>query len=430
MHATSTRATPRQASFVCPFCGLLCDDMRDPGPTVDMTAWSRELQALCPRASAGLAALAGADPQAAIDGHDAAAAAALAEAARRLAGARRPVIGGLGADVQATRAALALADRLGARVTHRNQFVAQRNLFAVQGRGALTTTLAEVKNRAELVLVVGGDVTSNFPRLLERVFAPAPVFADAAARRLVLLGAAVPQRVPAGVAVERLETGDLDLFDAVAVLRACVLNQPVAARGPATDAMAAFAQRMRDCRYGAVVWAAADLPAAGGDLLVEQLHQLTIDLNRATRWAALPLGGNDGDLSANAVATWQTGFPLPIEFANGRVGYDPHPDYADADLLVWISALPGVGAPQLPGAPAGLPAIVIGARPRAGSHEAALPARHVFLPAATPGLTASGHLVRTDGVITLYAPGVRPSALSPAAAVIDRLAAAVAGVRP
>jgi formylmethanofuran dehydrogenase subunit B len=418
--ATATNANAN--AFVCPFCGLLCDDLPGPGAVGDTSAWTTKLQALCPRAAAGITGLsgAGASDAARIDGVVVTLDAAIAEAARRITAARRPVIGGLGGDVQAARAALSLGDRVGARLLHRNQFIAQRNLFAQQSRGAMTTTLAEVKQRAEMVVIVGSDVTRVFPRLLERVFTPNPVFVAAEARRLVLLGAPLPQRLPAAVGVDSVDCGGLDLFESVAVLRARLRQQPLPAGADAHEGLTELAQRMADCRYGVIVWAAGDLDMSGADLLIEQMHQLVMDLNRKTRWAALPLGGNDGDLSANAVATWQTGFPMPIEFAAGRVAYDPFPDYSDADLLLWLGALPGVGAAELPGVAAATPQIVIGAPSRAVN----LPAQHVFIPVATPGVSASGHLVRTDGVITLYAPAVRASPLPPAGVVIDAIAAA------
>ncbi len=425
MTLQATEGSAKTATvYVCPFCGLLCDDLSGPGEAGDMSAWSRRLQALCPKAAAGIDGLSGVDasdiPR--IDGGVVALDTAVAEAARRIAAARRPVIGGLGGDVQAVQAALSLGDRVGARLLHRNQFAAQRNLFAQQSRGAVTTTLAEVRQRAEMVVIVGSDVTRGFPRLLERVFTATPAFVATETRRLVLLGASLPERLPAAIAVDTVDCGGLDLFESVTVLRARLRRQPLPARADGIEGLAQLARRMAECRYGVIVWAAGDLDVAGADLLVEQLHQLVIDLNRQTRWAALPLAGNDGDLTANAVATWQTGFPLPIEFAGGRVGYDPFPDYSDADLLVWLGALPGVGTAGVPGVAGDTPQIVIGAPSRAAD----LPATHVFIPVATPGVSASGHLVRADGVITLYAPAARSSPLPTAAAVFDAVAAAVA----
>ncbi len=420
MTASTTPLPSAATGFVCPFCGLLCDDLPGPAANQDLAGWSHALQAACPRSAAGIAGLADASHDARIDGKPVSVEIAIAEAGRRLGAARRPVVGGLGGDVQAMRAVLDLADRAGARLLHRNQFAAQRNLFAQQSRGAMTATLAEVKNRAELVVVVGSDVTRNFPRILERLFAPDPVFTEAGRRRLILLGAPKPARLPDTVAVESVDAGGLDLFDAIAVLRAAVDGRPLPAHAPA--ALGERARRLRECRYGAVLWAAADLDFGHADLLVEQMHQLVMALNRTTRWAALPLGGNDGDLTANAVTAWQTGFPLPVAFAAGEVAYDPFPDYADADLVLWLGALPGVGAPRVPGLDERTPAIVVGAPKLA--HD--LPPQHVFIPVATPGVSAAGHLIRTDNVITLYAPAVRPSPLPAAAAVVG----AIAGARP
>ena len=127
--------------FVCPFCGLLCDDLPFPGT-------SGLLQTACPKAAEGWAAIR-ATGDARVDGVAVAEAAAVRAASAALAKARRPLIGGLAGDVQMMRAALALADRCGARVVHANQAAAQRNLFALQSRGAVATTLAEAQDRNE-----------------------------------------------------------------------------------------------------------------------------------------------------------------------------------------------------------------------------------------------------------------------------------------
>ena len=397
---------PAPGRFVCPFCGLLCDDLPFPG-TSDL------LQAACPRAAEGWAAIR-ATGGARIDGAPADEAAAVRAAADALARARRPLIGGLGGDVQMVRAALALADRCGARLAHAHQAVAQRNLFALQSRGAVATTLAEARHRADLVVVAGGDVTRRFPRILERVFAPAPAFVEAAKRRLVLLGADGLERAPAGVPVERVDCGGLDLFDAVSALRAGCEDRLDERAVPA--GLVELAERMKSSRYVLLLWSAADLDSAGADLLVEQLQQLLQGLNRTTRWAALPLAGSGGDLTANAVAAWQTGFALPLAFSGGEVAGDPFPDYSDADLLLWVAVLPGLTFPDWARA---VPTIAVAAP---GLEPAGA---RIVIPAAVPGVDGSGHLVRTDGVVTLYAAAQTPPAHPAAAALLDRIAIAL-----
>lgn len=404
MNAPAPASAPGR--FVCPFCGLLCDDLPFPGT-------GGLLQAACPKAAEGWATIR-ATGGARVDGASVGEAAAVRAAAAALAQARRPLIGGLGGDVQTMRAALALADRCGARIVHAHQAVAQRNLFALQSRGGVMTTLAEARHRADLVVVVGGDVTRRFPRLMERLFAPAPAFVEAAGRRLALLGVDDLQHAPAGVPAERVDCGGLDLFGAVSVLRACCEGRLDGCTVPA--GLASLAERMKSSRYGVLLWAAADLDFDGADLLVEQLQQLLLGLNRETRWAALPLAGSGGDLTANAVAAWQTGFALPLEFAGGEVRGDPFPDHADADLLLWIAVLPGLTFPEWA---RGVPTLAVAA-PGLEPQGA-----RIVIPAAVPGVHAAGHLVRTDGVVTLYAPAQCDSAWPAAAVQLDRIAIAL-----
>ena len=126
-----------------------------------------------------------------VQGEDASAEAALDAAARVLARARRPFIGGLGTDVAGMRATLVLARRLGAVVDHAGAAAKYRNLHVLQEAGWITTTFAEVKNRADLLVLIGDGWRHRFPRFVERLVAPSEsLFADRLVRRIILLDAA------------------------------------------------------------------------------------------------------------------------------------------------------------------------------------------------------------------------------------------------
>lgn len=393
---------PPPEHWVCPFCGLLCDDLHVP-------VTHESLQRACPKAARDWMTLQ-TSGSACVDGMPVSEETAVQAVAEALVKARRPLIGGLAGDVQMMRAALDLADCCGARVMHAHQAAMQRNLFALQSRGAVTTTLGEARNRADLVVVVGSDVTRRYPRVMERIFAPDPAFVDPAERHLALLGVDELAYPPVKVPVEQIECDGLDLFWVVAALRACIEDRVAEQAVP--KSLVALAERMRSSRYGLLLWAAGDFEGSHVDLLVEQLQQLLQALNRQTRWAAIPLAGSGGDLTANAVATWQTGFSLPLEFRDGEVTGDPFPDYSDIDLLLWIAMLPG---PAFPEWAHKVPTIGIGAP------GLAPPETRIFLPAAVPGVGVAGHLVRTDGVVTLYAPPLCDSRQSPSASLLGRI---------
>jgi formylmethanofuran dehydrogenase subunit B len=92
-----------------------------------------------------------------------------------------------------------------------------------------------------------------------------------------------------------------------------------------TDPLDTLARRLQSGRY-VVVIADADQPHGGqpadrqrADALVVLSHAL----NASTRGAVSLLRGGGNRTGADAVATWQTGFPLAIDFSRGYPRYAP-----------------------------------------------------------------------------------------------------------
>jgi formylmethanofuran dehydrogenase subunit B len=337
------------------------------------------------------------------------------------------LIAGLDVDVIGARSALALARRTGAVVDHAGGRAKYRNLHALQEFGGITTTFAEARNRADLVVLVGDGWAGRFPRFLERIVAPVPSEASGAARRIVTVTGIDPATrvaLPNGAEVLALDAPLLGLPALCTMLQALVDGRPVQpARlaGVVPQALVRCADWMRAARYGVIVWSAADLDWPHAELAVQAIARLIRTLNASTRFAALPLAGTDADLTANAVQTWQSGVPLPASYANGSVDFDPN-RYAwrdvlargEADALLWVSSLSGAAPPPAPGVPT---IALTRADVRLGM------APNVQIPVATPGIDASGHLLRSDKVITLRLPRLRESGLPSASTVLDALLA-------
>jgi formylmethanofuran dehydrogenase subunit B len=408
----------------CPFCGLLCDDL-SVEPQGDVL---RPKQGACERSVSVFARLgtaAAARASARVGGKPASHEAALDAAGAVLRQRRRPLIGGLGTDVAGMRATLALARRLGAVLDHAGSGAKYRNLHVLQEFGWITTTLAEVRNRADLLLLIGDGWHTRFPRFVERVLAPvSDLYGAPVPRRAVLLDtasaaatAALPQtvaRLVVGASMERLPA-------LLTMLCAHVSGRPAdltRLHGVAPQSLARCLDWLQTARYGVAIWAAADLELAHAELALQALSQLLRALNVEHRFAGLPLAGSNADLTANAVHTWQSGTPYPASHANGRVDFDPHRYAAarvlarkEADCLLWISSLSDDPPPAFDG-----PTIALG---RADLELAREP--EVFVPVATPGIDADGHLLRTDKVVSLYLRRLRTSALPSVAQVVDAL---------
>jgi formylmethanofuran dehydrogenase subunit B len=408
-----------QRDVACPFCGLGCDDLaietagerltlREGACPISKAEFERPL----PTASAARLAGKETDP-----------AAAVAAAARLLTDSRLPLFGGLGTDVDGLRAVLDLADRCGGVIDHRHSAALFRDLPTLREIGTMTTTLSEVRNRADLLLIVGPDPRLALPRFFERCLGAGELLFGERKRRVIRLGpAATAAMLPsvgderAGIEITEIPCPLDELPAAAAALRALANG-----RKPAMPQPAALGEALRGASYAVVAWCAGLLDFAGADLLVLALTELVRDLNRKGRAAALPLGGAGNLVGANQVALWQSGFPLRTSFAGGTPRHDPHRHAAErligsgeADLLIWIAALDAGPPPPLPPE---LPTILLAPPGATSSSEPA-----VFLPVGRPGIDHAGQVFRTDGTVALPLSRLRSSALPSVGATLRAIA--------
>ncbi|KAA0687487.1 formylmethanofuran dehydrogenase [Azospirillum brasilense] len=407
---------------VCPFCGLGCDDLTvEEEPPSTLTVRSTD----CPVARERYSRMPAAEPPR-VAGVPVPLAEAVDAAAAVLGAAQAPLVAGLGTDVDGARAALSLAERLGAVVDHALSDGLYRNLAVLQRTGWIATTLAELRNRCDLLLVTGPDPATLHPRLFERWVTPAPAFQAPPSREVVFLCGEpldTTRAVLSGLPVAVLAGDPAKIGDAAAALAAAVADpfRASGAAGIAAGDIAALAERVVTARYAVVAWAAAAFEGPHIDLTVERLVHLVRAVNRHTRCAGLPLAGHDNVVGVNQVCTWQFGVPLRMSLAGGTPLHDPHrfawARYAEvADTVVWVSAF----RPEVPTFPAGQTVVALAPPGTAFADEPA-----VFIPVGTPGIDHPAHVFRSDTVVALRARGLIDRGLPDAATVLKAIAAAL-----
>jgi formylmethanofuran dehydrogenase subunit B len=326
---------------------------------------------------------------------------------------------------------MSLAEQTGGTLDHMHGESMIQNVKTVQTTGWMTTTLAEVRNRADLLVFAGTDAVGDHPRFFERVvWNRESLFnLDTQARELVYLGSGLnikPGISPDGRRPQHLKF-DLRLIAEVALaLRALLAGQRLRAKavaGVRIGHLAALLEKMRKARYGVLVWSAAQLDFPHADLAIEALADLVKGLNAGTRFSGLPLGGNDGGITANSLSTWQSGFPLRLNFGLGYPDHDPLRYTTErllggggADFMLWISAYRDVPLPQV----TRIPVVVLG---RPGTQFVREP--EAFIPIATPGLDHRGQVLRCDSVVSLPLGELRQSGLPSVAGVIGAIASAL-----
>jgi formylmethanofuran dehydrogenase subunit B len=408
-----------------PFDGMLCDDL-----VVERTDLGlKVLKNGSARSVAGFERkLPAAHPQ--IGGKDVSLDKAVAEAAKLIGRAALPLYGGLATDVEGMRAALALAERTGGIVDHALSEAQYRNFKVLQTTGWVTTTLTETRNRADLIIIAGSDIHQLHPRFFETIVSPPDSMFDVTApkRTVVFMGKGLEGPGTRGSRIGEAITLNCkpeQAGEVVAVLRARLRGfriKPLKIDGITLADIDALADKCKQAKYGVVVWAPPSLNFPHGELAVEQFAGLVKDLNQTTRFAGLSLGGGEGAITAAAVCTWISGYPLRVSYASGAPDYDPYRwaigrmlKDGEGDLLIWIASI----SPDLAPPETKLPTIVLGTP---GLKLSKPPA--VFIPVGTPGLDYAGRMVRVDNVVSLPLRDLGRAELPRAADVLTAIEAA------
>jgi formylmethanofuran dehydrogenase subunit B len=401
--------------YVCTACGCLCDDLT---LTVEGRRITR-VEPPCPVAKRFFLKERPEPPAAAlISGQPATVEAALARAAEILQAASAPLLFGLQhATVDAQRAAVALADRLGATIDPTDAHGRSQNHAAIQTLGAVTATLGEVAGRSDLIIYWNCDPAATHPRHIERIARhPYTTPGEHPTPRRVIVVA------PSRNATSKLADESLDLraggdLAALAAVRA-ILAAPtpeeikiddeanVERQTGATIAQWAYlAQRLKHARYAAIFYAPDKTDPAGSDAVAQSITELVRDHHRHARAVALTLGEPGNAAGAAQVLAWQTGFPAAVNFAAGYPQSLPGEstaaamlDRGEADAAIILGADPL--QPSTSALSAGaqnhlqqIPTIVLDDQLTETAKQAAVA---LFTPAF--GIETAGNVFRSDNV--------------------------------
>lgn len=416
--------------YVCTACGCLCDDLT---LTVEGRRITR-VEPPCPVAAAFFLKERPEPPAAAlIAGQPATLEAALARAAEILQAADARLIFGLQhATVDAQRAAVALADRLGATIDPTDAAGRSQNHAAIQTLGAVTATLGEVAGRSDLIIYWNCDPAVTHPRHIERIARhPYTALGDHPTKRRVIV-VAPGRNASTKLADESLSLRPDSDLAALAVIRAIVAaekpeeikidnsDQIERQTGAPLAQWAYLAERLKHARYAAIFYAPSKSDAAGPDAIAQSITELVRDHHRHTRAVALSLGEPGNAPGAAQVLTWQTGFPAAVNFAPGypqslagesTAGAILERGEADAAIILGADPLHPATSALTASAQNHLqqiPTIVLDDQPTATAQQAAVA---IFTPPF--GIENAGNVFRSDNIaLPLHAaiPPNRPAA--------------------
>lgn len=403
----------------CPFCGILCDDLviqneknglkvLKNGCSKSISLFEKEL----------------AKASAQIKGKNVSLDEAIVEASSILKKSHAPLFAGLGTEVSGMRNVMELADKTGAILDHMHGDGLIRNTLVLQDLGWMMTTMAEIKNRADLVIFAGTDAT-NFPRFYERVIWNKNAMFQKEDKEIVYIGNDLnskPGISPNGKRPTHLKCKTEEIGEIISSLHTLVSGATLDVKevaGIKMKTLQTLAEKMKTIKYGVIVWAPGELDTPHAELTIQNFCETVKYLTRFTRFAGFSLGGNDGGMSAIGVSAWQSGYPLRINYNKGYPDYDAHRyttknvlKNKEVDTLLWISSFESNVIPpraQIPTIVLGNPGHKLGFKP------------DVFIPVSTPGIDHTGQIIRTDSVISLALKKVRQSPYESVHSVIKQI---------
>ena len=407
----------------CPACGLLCDDIVLKNNKVANTN--------CPKAIAFFEQpLTNATPQ--INGEPATLQQAITHAANLIKTSQQPLFAGLSTDVQGFRAIYNLAQKTNGSLQHINAQSTARNMKVLQSTGWQTTTLTEVKNRAD-VMVCFGDIATHHPRFFERFVDIDGMFIKAKQREVIFIGENydISTEISPKTATASLLACRADVLPEITlVLRALMAGKKLKATeiaGVKVSDLQIVADKLKAAKYAVLAWVAKDLDFPHAELTIQNITETVAIINQTTRAAGLPLGGSDGDTTANNANTWLSGFALNDEVV-------------EHDLMVWVNSFSFdalfskqspetdkpqivIGSTNLVGAACSREAILLNNEAKSRLQAAPTKTPNVFIPIATPGLDCSGTLFRIDSAVILPLKKIRENNLPTLSEIVSQIEA-------
>lgn len=411
----------------CPACGLMCDDLPVNNQTGKVNSDCQKAVSFFERAFSQP------NQSAQINGKASDLDSAIQHAANLIKNSQQPLFAGLGTEVKGMRAIIDLAKKSNATLDHMHAEGTVNNTLSIQNIGYQTTTMTEVKNRADVILVVGTTLSESHPLFFDKLVWNKESMFDKPTPTVMYAG--LPKETPAnhltashspdGTKPQVLSCNKDQLPELMNALNALADSKnPIHKKPDATiiaglslGSIKQIVEKMQAAQYGVVVWSTSSLKAtAHSELTIQSIIQFINKLNETNRVAGLPLNSGDGDTTVNNTSTWVTGYPTRNRFIDGKPSFDARAfstqkQLKQCDSLLWISTFNALPPPDTKA-----PTIVIG---HPSSTFESPP--DVFIPVAIPGVQQSGTMFRMDSSVTLPLKKLTDTQLPSLANVLEKI---------
>jgi len=388
-------------NVVCKFCGCLCDDI-----TVEVgDAGISKVKKACPNGRGMFLDYDSRSSKPFVNGKEVSWDEAVAASVEILNKADSPLIYGLSStSSEAQRKAVELADRLGAVIDSTSSVCHFPTSLAFQAVGEATCTLGEVKDRADLLIFWGCNPLVSHTRHFTRYSANAKgrYLKNGRKDRTVVVVDVRPT-ASSKVADVFLQIKPGTDYEVLSTLRAMVHGKKTEkdVEGVASEDLQKLADLMKSCSYGVASFGMGLTMSSGRQYNVTELFTLVAELNKFTRFSAMPMRGHGNVAGADQVLSWLSGYPTAVSFASGVPQIGPG-EFTSVDMLARGEADAALIIASNPGAHFPIAAArqlkKIPTIHMAPAGDCTPESATVVLPTACYGIDAEGTAYRMDNV--------------------------------
>jgi formylmethanofuran dehydrogenase subunit B len=329
---------------------------------------------------------------------------AIHKAAEILANANYPILYGWSStNCEAQRVGVELAEEVGGVLDNTAVVCHGPSLMGTQEVGIPTSTLGQIRHRADVIIYWGCDPWSAHPRHLERytsftegrfedsewksylnkvkaaagkkkllsaqrvapkqqraavadslVFNKPPEILQKEGRKLIVID--VRKSMTAEMADYFLKVEPNKDYELMQAIRAMVKDEELdvdQVAGIPVEYLKEVVDALVNCKFGVIFFGMGLTQSAGKFRNIEVAISLTRDLNMRTKFLIMPMRGHFNVSGANIVFAWQSGYSFGVDFSLGYPRYNPGETTSmdillrgESDAALVIASDPGATFPK------------------------------------------------------------------------------------
>ena len=302
-------------------------------------------------------------------------------------------------DVNICREILSSASKINGIVDHINSSTFLKNIGLYQRRGYMTTTLTEIKNKSDIVILFSNNILRSYPRLIEIVLAPKNSFSiNPKNKRIFIIGDKENNMKGCTSNDSRITLIDFNNKN-IPLLIKSIANKKNETQ-LSNKYFDIILKNISKSKYLSMLWSTSELIKYNEcDQIIHTISEYIVSLNETSRAACLSMSGNDGDISSVQATAWISGYPTRVKFTGSYFEFDRDAynsekliESSNIDLVIYINTISNkklILNKNHKNIIIGQPATKYNIEPDA------------FIPCGVPGIDYKGHIFRTDNVVSL-----------------------------